>query len=179
MGGCNCSKGADDMDSVNLISDRSPSNPSQQFGSNKERINKNTMVNKASENASIDLPSSLFLPDGHKESYLVQLKRNKVLVIDLPDSPEKRGGQEQGDVDWAEDAFRGSTNSKHAGPAILVRSHRTFHYEGNKKGNVRDGYGVQTYPDGSTYEGEFRKNKFQGRGKLTLPNGDWYDGNSN
>ena len=51
-----------------------------------------------------------------------------------------------------------------------------FHYEGNKKGNIRDGHGVQTYPDGSKYEGEFKKNKFHGRGKLTTSTGDWYDG---
>lgn len=95
------------------------------------------------------------------------------MTIELPESPEKRNVQDQSDVDWSEEMFR---HSRQAGPAVLVRSHRAFHYEGNMKGNVRDGHGVQSYPDGSFYEGEFKKNKFHGRGKLTLPNGDWYDG---
>ena len=56
------------------------------------------------------------------------------------------------------------------------RSAGEFTYEGNKKGNIRDGFGVQTYPDGSKYEGEFKKNKFHGRGKLTTANGDCYEG---
>lgn len=92
---------------------------------------------------------------------------------DLPESPQKRNIQDHSDVEWADDAFK---NSKRPGPAVLVRSHLTFHYEGNLKGNIRDGFGIQTYPDGSSYEGEFKKNKFHGKGKLTLANGDWYDG---
>lgn len=95
------------------------------------------------------------------------------MTIELPESPEKRNAQDQSDVDWSDEMFR---QSRHAGPAVLVRSHRTFHYEGNMKGNVRDGHGVQSYPDGSVYDGEFKKNKFHGRGKLTMANGDWYNG---
>ena len=96
-------------------------------------------------------------------------------MIELPESPQQRLHNEKSDIDWSEEAFKAGA-LKDNGLAVHLRPITTFRYEGNMKGNVRDGHGVQTYADGATFEGEFRKNRFHGRGKLTLSNGDWYEG---
>lgn len=49
-------------------------------------------------------------------------------------------------------------------------------YEGEWVGNVRDGYGVQTWPDGARYEGEWKNNKAHGKGKFYHVDGDVFDG---
>ena len=42
--------------------------------------------------------------------------------------------------------------------------------------NMRDGYGVQIWPDGARYEGEWRRNKAHGKGKFWHVDGDVFDG---
>ena len=49
-------------------------------------------------------------------------------------------------------------------------------YEGQWKGDIRDGQGVQTFKSGSIYEGEFKNNKFDGKGVFTWVEGDKYIG---
>ncbi len=41
-------------------------------------------------------------------------------------------------------------------------------YHGEWKGNVREGYGVQVWPDGAKYEGEWQDGKANGKGILEL-----------
>ena len=41
---------------------------------------------------------------------------------------------------------------------------------------MRDGYGVQTWPDSSRYEGEWVEDKANGKGKLIHADGDIYEG---
>lgn len=41
---------------------------------------------------------------------------------------------------------------------------------------MRDGYGVQIWPDGARYEGEWRRNKAHGKGKFWHVDGDVFDG---
>lgn len=49
-------------------------------------------------------------------------------------------------------------------------------YDGEWKGNVREGFGVQIWPDGAKYEGQWFNNKAEGKGKFTHVDGDIYDG---
>ena len=49
-------------------------------------------------------------------------------------------------------------------------------YEGHWKDNVKDGYGIMKWPDGSVYEGEWNNDKFSGVGRLRYGNGDSYEG---
>jgi hypothetical protein len=62
-------------------------------------------------------------------------------------------------------------------------------YDGEWKGNMRDGWGIQVWPDGAKYEGttprlhyitllgEWRNNKAHGKGKFWHVDGDIFDGN--
>lgn len=43
-------------------------------------------------------------------------------------------------------------------------------------GQMREGYGVQRWNDGSVYEGMWKEDKACGKGKLTHADGDIYDG---
>lgn len=49
-------------------------------------------------------------------------------------------------------------------------------YEGEWLGQVRDGYGIQTWPDGAKYEGYWVNNKAVGFGKFKHADGDLYEG---
>jgi MORN repeat len=49
-------------------------------------------------------------------------------------------------------------------------------YEGEWLGQVRDGYGIQTWPDGAKYEGYWVNNKAAGFGKFKHADGDLYEG---
>ena len=49
-------------------------------------------------------------------------------------------------------------------------------YEGEWLGEMRDGWGVQIWPDTSRYEGNWRNDKANGKGKLIHADGDVYDG---
>ena len=44
----------------------------------------------------------------------------------------------------------------------------------SKKNNLRDGLGVQLWPDGSKYEGMWKVGKCCGIGRMTHANGDIY-----
>ena len=52
------------------------------------------------------------------------------------------------------------------------------HYAGKwlKGKEIRQGEGVQVWPDGSIYEGYWAENKANGKGRLIHANGDVYDG---
>lgn len=52
-------------------------------------------------------------------------------------------------------------------------------YEGQMRGNRRNGTGVLTWPNGHRYVGEFRDDKKFGRGVYTWPDGSKYDGEWN
>ena len=47
-------------------------------------------------------------------------------------------------------------------------------YKGTWRGNLKEGHGVQKWPDGSVYEGDWIKNEANGKGKFTYANGDVY-----
>ena len=49
-------------------------------------------------------------------------------------------------------------------------------YEGEWLGNIRQGLGVQKWPDGAVYSGFWANNKAEGRGKFIHVNGDEYEG---
>lgn len=49
-------------------------------------------------------------------------------------------------------------------------------YTGEWKNGVKDGFGVQNWPDGSVYEGEWKNDKASGKGKLIHGDGDVYEG---
>eukprot|EP00826_Nyctotherus_ovalis_P028695 TRINITY_DN2263_c0_g1_i5.p2 TRINITY_DN2263_c0_g1~~TRINITY_DN2263_c0_g1_i5.p2 ORF type:complete len:257 (+),score=29.40 TRINITY_DN2263_c0_g1_i5:410-1180(+) len=51
-----------------------------------------------------------------------------------------------------------------------------FKLIGELKERVRNGYGVQRWPDGSMYKGHWRNNKASGQGRFVFPNGDVYAG---
>ena len=46
---------------------------------------------------------------------------------------------------------------------------KTASYLGQWSSDAREGFGLQSYPDGSRYEGQWRANKPHGRGKLAAP----------
>ena len=53
-------------------------------------------------------------------------------------------------------------------------------YENNSGEWIRQGFGVQTWPDGSVYEGYFFNNLRHGKGRLVYSsldvyNGDWHE----
>lgn len=49
-------------------------------------------------------------------------------------------------------------------------------YTGQWLNEMRDGYGIQIWPDGSRYEGQWRMDKANGQGKLNHADGDIYEG---
>ncbi len=49
-------------------------------------------------------------------------------------------------------------------------------YDGEWIGNMRDGTGVQKWPDGARYEGERKNNKAHGKGKFFHVDGDVFEG---
>lgn len=49
-------------------------------------------------------------------------------------------------------------------------------YTGEWKNGMKDGIGVQNWPDGSIYEGEWKEDKANGKGKLIHADGDVYEG---
>ena len=50
-------------------------------------------------------------------------------------------------------------------------------YFGQLIENIRDGYGIQEWPDGTKYEGNWKNDKAHGLGILWHNNGDKYEGN--
>ncbi|EGR32540.1 hypothetical protein IMG5_078660, partial [Ichthyophthirius multifiliis] len=59
-------------------------------------------------------------------------------------------------------------------PAYTFKSQAV--YDGEWKGNMRDGYGVQKWIDGAKYEGEWVNNKACGKGKFYHVDGDIFEG---
>lgn len=49
-------------------------------------------------------------------------------------------------------------------------------YNGEWRGQFREGYGIQTWPDGSKYEGYWLNDKANGQGRLYHADGDVYEG---
>ena len=41
---------------------------------------------------------------------------------------------------------------------------------------MKEGFGVQIWPNGAIYEGTWKQNKANGSGKFIHPDGDYYDG---
>jgi hypothetical protein len=59
-------------------------------------------------------------------------------------------------------------------PAVTL--HNGAVYTGEWRGEMRDGYGMQLWPDGSRYEGDWQNDKANGIGKLYHADGDVYEG---
>lgn len=57
-----------------------------------------------------------------------------------------------------------------------VRFSNGIVYDGSWRGDSREGYGVQVWPDGARYEGNWHNNKANGKGKFIHVDGDIYDG---
>ena len=49
-------------------------------------------------------------------------------------------------------------------------------YTGEWKNGMKDGFGIQNWPDSSVYEGEWKNDKASGKGKLIHADGDIYEG---
>lgn len=49
-------------------------------------------------------------------------------------------------------------------------------YEGNWKGDLQDGYGVEIWEDQSRYEGYYKEGMKHGFGKYVWPDGSCYEG---
>ena len=49
---------------------------------------------------------------------------------------------------------------------------KNYEYEGDFINDLRDGYGIEKYSDGSVYEGEFKSDLKEGKGKLIIKNKD-------
>merc|ERR1712050_827975 len=49
-------------------------------------------------------------------------------------------------------------------------------YDGEWKGCMRHGYGVQQWPDGTTYAGEWEESRAEGRGRFVHCDGEMYIG---
>lgn len=59
-------------------------------------------------------------------------------------------------------------------PAITLENGAV--YIGEWKNGLRDGKGMQTWPDGSKYEGSWLEDKANGKGRLIHADGDIYEG---
>ena len=73
---------------------------------------------------------------------------------------------------------------------VMLKKRPTFEYksgatyEGEWRGEVREGFGIQTWPDGARYQGEWKQNKANGKGIFYHIDGDkfegeWYDDKAN
>lgn len=49
-------------------------------------------------------------------------------------------------------------------------------YDGEWKGNKKDGYGIQVWPDGAKYDGFWSNNRANGMGKFYHSDGDLFEG---
>ncbi len=47
-------------------------------------------------------------------------------------------------------------------------------YKGSWRGKVKEGHGLQVWPDGAQYEGNWLNNQANGKGKFSYSNGDVY-----
>lgn len=70
-------------------------------------------------------------------------------------------------------SFLNPISEKKRGP---IKFKSGFIYEGDWLGNMRDGYGVQIWPDGAKYEGDWKLNRAHGKGKFQHVDGDVYEG---
>jgi hypothetical protein len=60
---------------------------------------------------------------------------------------------------------------------VIYKKEGEFEYKGNFENNKKNGYGIETYKDGSKYEGNFVNNKKSGKGIYRFANGEMYEGN--
>ena len=60
---------------------------------------------------------------------------------------------------------------------VVYKKEGEFEYKGNFENNKKNGYGIESYSDGSKYEGNFVNNKKSGKGVYKFPNGEMYEGN--
>ena len=58
----------------------------------------------------------------------------------------------------------------------LVKFENGICYEGEWKGENKDGMGTQTWPDGAKYIGNWENNQANGKGKFFHANGAFYEG---
>lgn len=79
-----------------------------------------------------------------------------------------------------EQKYTPDDNPQNGGNVRILRDKVTLKngsvYSGEWLNEMRDGMGVQEWPDGSKYEGQWLKDKATGKGKLYHADGDVYDG---
>ena len=69
---------------------------------------------------------------------------------------------------------RRSIQSNWDNGSVLLNNGAVYH--GQWVGEVKEGYGVQVWPDGAKYEGHWKANMACGKGKFTHADGDVFDG---
>ncbi|XP_073504104.1 radial spoke head 10 homolog B isoform X2 [Phyllobates terribilis] len=66
-------------------------------------------------------------------------------------------------VSYAGEWYMGT---RHGKGAIYYNAEGTSWYEGEWRGNRKEGWGVQRFPSGNIYEGQWKNNKFHGEGRM-------------
>ena len=94
---------------------------------------------------------------GHKSGYKPQ---NLIYIL---------GTSEQ-----ADEPFDGQNNAIEERGDVVFKNGAV--YKGQWLGQMKHGFGVQTWPDGARYEGFWKYNKACGRGKFWHVDGDVFEG---
>ncbi len=66
--------------------------------------------------------------------------------------------------------------AKRNGLGVMIYEQGTRLYEGQWRGDQRNGHGYERYKNDNTYLGDFQNNKPEGKGVYTWKNGEVYDG---
>ena len=82
--------------------------------------------------------------------------------------------QQLGPFDYQQDP--GGLGQRETRPLVSLENGARYQGEWLRGAGVRQGKGVQIWPDGSLYEGWWRDNKANGKGRLVHADGDIYDG---
>jgi hypothetical protein len=80
-----------------------------------------------------------------------------------------------GDFDFGEYP-QGLNNRREERDMIQLENAARYQGEWILGTNIREGKGIQVWPDGSLYEGWWKDNKANGKGRLIHADGDIYDG---
>ena len=92
------------------------------------------------------------------------------------DNPDVINIREQlGDFDFGENPS-GLNNRREERQMMQLENAARYQGEWILGTNIREGKGIQVWPDGSLYEGWWKDNKANGKGRLIHADGDIYDG---
>ena len=81
-----------------------------------------------------------------------------------------------GDFQYDDDNFERSLGDREQRPMVVLENGARYEGEWLLGSQVRQGRGIQVWPDGSMYEGYWQDNKANGKGRLIHADGDVYDG---